>query len=57
MENKSELINRSMKKEEFGVCQSKITNQEERKTLQLKMVICMTENYLKVTLHSKSNPT
>ena len=57
MENKSELINRSMKKEEFGECQSKITNQEERKTLQLKMAICMTENYLKVTLHSKSNPT
>ena len=56
MENKSKLINRSMKKEEFGVCQSNITNQEERKTLQLKMVICMTENYLYAKLHSKRNP-
>ena len=54
MENNSELINRSMKKEEFGVCQSNIINQEKRKTLQLKMAICMTENYLYVTLHSKS---
>lgn len=31
MEKNSELINRSMKKEEFGVCQSNITNQGERK--------------------------
>lgn len=57
MENNSELINRSVKKKEFGVCQSNITNQEERKTRQLKMVICITENYLYVTLYSKSNPT
>ena len=31
MENNSELINRSMKKEEFGVFQSNSTNQGERK--------------------------